>query len=219
MGVSGTSGRMVLLAGGTGLVGREVLSLLLADSSVTEVIALVRRPPDRTAGARLRIAVTDFDRLDANPDLFRVDQVVCALGTTIKQAGSQAAFRRVDFEYPLRIAELSRACGARHFLLVSALGASSSSRVFYNRVKGELEDRIRTLGYRSFTMARPSMLVGEREQARLGEVVANKLSLFIPARWKPVHVRQVAAALVHAARVDDAGGRVIENPELRSYPE
>ncbi|MEP7348129.1 MAG: hypothetical protein ABI877_22865 [Gemmatimonadaceae bacterium] len=218
MSVDGTSGRRVLLAGTSGLVGGEVLTQLLADSSVTEVIALARRPLARTPGARLRIAVVDFDRLDADPELFRINQIFCALGTTIKKAGSQEAFRRVDLEYPLRIAKLGLAGGAHHFLLVSAAGANSSSRVFYSRVKAELEDRIRALGYRSFTIARPSLLVGARDEYRLGEVIASKLSLFMPTRWKPVHARQVAAALVHAARVDAPGVRVIANPELRSYP-
>lgn len=218
MGAGGTSSRRVLLAGATGLVGGEVLSQLLADSSVTEVIALVRRSLDRAAGARLRIAMEDFDHLEADPDLFRVDQIFCALGTTIKKAGSQDAFRRVDFEYPLRIAELGIAGGARHFLLVSSLGASATSRVFYNRVKGELEDRIRALGFTSFTIARPSLLVGKREEFRLGELIGSKLSLVIPPRWKPVHARQVAAALTQAARLDVPGVRVIENPEIRSFP-
>ena len=217
MSAGATSGRRVLLAGTTGLVGRELLDLLLADSSVTEAIALVRRSIDRPGGARLRIAMMDFDQLDADLDLFRVDQIFCALGTTIKKAGSQEAFRRVDYEYPLRIAKLGLAGGARHFLLVSALGANAGSRVFYNRVKGELEDRIRALGFRSVTIARPSLLVGDRDEFRLGEAIASKLSLVIPTRWKPVHVRQVAAALTQAARLDASGVRMMENPELRSY--
>jgi len=217
MGSGSTHGRWVLLAGTTGLVGCELLSQLLADSTVAEVVALVRRPLDRTAGARLRVAVVDFDHLDADPELLRVDQVFCALGTTIKVAGSQDAFRRVDLEYPLRLAELARAAGARHYLLVSALGANAGSSVFYNRVKGELEERVRTLGYRTFTIARPSLLEGARAEFRLGEVVASKLSFLVPPRWKPVHARQVAAALVHAAQVDLPGERVMENRELRSY--
>jgi uncharacterized protein YbjT (DUF2867 family) len=218
MSAGGTSGRRVLLAGATGLVGGEILSLLLADSSVVEVIALVRRALDRPAGARLRIAIADFDHLEADPDLFRVDQIFCALGTTIKKAGSQEDFRRVDLEYPLRIAELAIAGGARHFLLVSSLGANATSRVFYSRVKGELENRIRALGFISFTIVRPSLLVGDRQEFRLGEVIASKLSLVVPPRWKPVHVRQVAAALTQWARLDVPGLRVIENPEIRSFP-
>lgn len=213
-----THGRRVLIAGVTGLVGSELLTQLLADSTVAEVIALVRRPLERTAGARLRVAVVDFDHLDADPDPFRVDQVFCALGTTIKVAGSQESFRRVDLEYPLRLAELARAAGARHYLLVSALGANAGSSVFYNRVKGELEERVHSLGFRSFTIARPSLLEGNRADVRFAETVASKLSFFVPPRWKPVHARQVAAALVHAAQVDLPGERVMENRELRSYP-
>jgi uncharacterized protein YbjT (DUF2867 family) len=210
--------RRILLAGATGLVGRELLALLVADPTVRELIALVRRPlPPEARHARLREVVVDFERLDRDPALFAVDQVFCALGTTIRQAGSQEAFRRVDLEYPLRIATLARAAGARHFLLVSALGADQGSRVFYNRIKGELEERVRALGYPALTIARPSLLEGDRAEFRLVEVVTSKLSFLLPGRWKPVHVRQVARALVHAAARDAAGERVMENVELRGF--
>ena len=134
---------------------------------------------------------------------------------SISVAGSQAAFRAVDYELPLRVARLARAQGATHFLLVSALGASAASRVFYNRVKGELEDALGALGFRSLTIARPSLLLGERAEFRLGERVAQPFGCLMPPRWKPVHARQVAAALVRAAREDLAGHRVIENIALR----
>jgi uncharacterized protein YbjT (DUF2867 family) len=213
-----TSRRRVMLAGATGLVGREVLQLLVADPGVAEVTALVRRSFDRPAGARTRIAVVDFDRLDAHVSLFAVDQIICAMGTTIAKAGSQDAFRRVDFTYPLRLAELGIAAGVHHFLLVSAIGASAASRVFYSRVKGQLEERIRSLGFRSFTIARPSLLVGERDVPRRAEVIGSKLSFLTPPKWKPVHARQVAAALVHAAQVDVPGTRIMENSQLRTFP-
>lgn len=219
MTTSASDGRRVLLAGATGLVGRELNALLGADPGVREVVALVRRPlPDAARHPRLRDAVVDFEALaalEARADLFAVDQVVCALGTTIKQAGSQEAFRRVDFEYPLRIATLALAHGARHFLLVSALGADAGSRVFYNRVKGELEDAVRALGFRGVTIARPSLLEGDRADVRAGEVLASKLAFLIPGRWKPVHARQVARAVVQAAARDAKGVHIMENQELR----
>ncbi len=139
-----------LLAGATGLVGRECLRLLARDERVAEVRALVRRAlPADGLGPRVRECRTEFDQLGRHPDWFQVDRVFCALGTTIRQAGSQEAFRRVDYEYPLAIAKAARARGASHFLLVSALGANARSSVFYNRVKGELEDAVRALGYPS----------------------------------------------------------------------
>ena len=214
--------RRVLLAGATGLVGRELLALLLADPGVSEVVVLVRRPlaMDRR-DPKLREVVTDFEALEElarrEPTLVAVDQVFCALGTTIKQAGSQAAFRRVDHDYPLQLARLARAAGARHYLFVSALGADAASRVFYNRVKGELEGAIRALAFRSFTIARPSLLDGDRQEVRPGERIAAMFGWLVPGRWKPVHVRQVARALVAAAAEDAPGERVMENVRLREF--
>ena len=124
----------------------------------------------------------DFDRLRSYGTLLAVDQVLCALGTTIGKAGSQAAFRKVDFEYPCEVAQLANAKGARHFLLVSALGANARSSVFYNRVKGELEDAVLGLPLRSHTIVRPSLLVGDRTETRPGEIVGAKLGFLVPAQ-------------------------------------
>lgn len=213
------SSRRLLLAGATGLVGREVHRLLADEPAVSRVTALVRRPlPDAARHERVHEAVVDFGALDRHASLFAVDQVICALGTTIKQAGSEEAFRRVDYEYPLRIATLARAAGAHHLLLVSALGADARSRVFYNRVKGELEEAILALGYPSVTIARPSLLLGDRAEVRRGERFAAHLAFLVPGRWKPVHARAVARALVQAARDDVSGVRIMENAELRLFP-
>ena len=210
--------RRVLLAGATGLVGSQCLDLLLEDATVASVTALVRRPlAGAEVRARLRAEVVDFDALGARADLFAVDQVVCALGTTIGKAGSQAAFRRVDFDAPLQIARLALAGGARHFLLVSALGADARSRIFYNRVKGELEEAVLALGFRSVTFARPSLLLGDRGERRFGEEIGRRVEFLFPAKYRGVHAQQVAAALVKAARDDAPGSRVIENAELRTF--
>lgn len=214
-----TASRHVLLAGATGLVGREINRLLAEDDGVSRVTALVRRAlPEAQRHPTLVEAVADFEALDRSPALFAVDQVICALGTTIRQAGSREAFRRVDHDYPLRIATLARAAGARHFLLVSALGANPSSPVFYNRVKGELERDVLALGFPSVTIARPSLLEGDRAEYRRGEVIAAKFSAVIPGRWKPVHARQVARALVLAARDDRPGVLILDNLALRRHP-
>ncbi len=156
-----------------------------------------------------------FDHLGEHPDWFRADAIICALGTTMRQAGSQAEFRKVDFEYPLAIARLGLGEGARHFLLVSAIGADHTSRIFYNRVKGEIESAVLGLGYPRVTIVRPSLLLGDRPERRWGETLAKPLGWLMPARWAPVHARQVAAALVAAAVENGAGLRVIENAELR----
>lgn len=207
------AGRRVLLAGSSGLVGRECLELLVADPTVVTVTALVRRDPpgELRRSGKLRFERVDFDALEASRQLFAVDQVVCALGTTIRKAGSRKAFRRVDFDYPLAIARLALELGARHFLLVSAIGADARSSVFYSRVKGELEEAIAALGYPAFTIVRPSLLLGEREEFRLGEEVAKRFAWAMPRRYRPVTARDVAAALITAARQNRPGRRIIES--------
>lgn len=134
----------------------------------------------------------------------------------MRQAGSQEAFRRVDFEYPLAVARAGLAGGARHFLLVTAVGSTAKSRFFYNRVKGELEDAVIALGFRSVTIARPSLIVGYREERRLGEQVAGVLGLIAPPSWRPVEAAAVARALVAAAQQDRPGVQIMENPALRA---
>lgn len=206
-----------LLAGATGLVGRECLSLLASDDHVAEVRALVRRPlPPGSLGPRVKECITDFDHLQDHPHWFQVDKVFCALGTTIRQVGSQEAFRRVDYDYPLAIAKAARARGASHFLLVSAIGANARSRIFYNRVKGELEDAVQALGYPSVTIARPSVLIGDREKPRFGEGAAKALAWLIPLRWRPVPASTVASALVNAAHANFPGLQILENTALHS---
>lgn len=211
-----TTSTSVLLAGATGLVGGECLRLLLADPTFSRVVALTRRPLALAAAPhKLQARVVDFDRLAEHASLFRVDQIICALGTTIKQAGSRERFRQVDLVYPLEIARLGLEHGARHVLLVSSLGANARSRVFYNRVKGELENALRALPYRAITIVRPSLLLGERRQVRLGEAIGARLGFLAPGRYRPVRASAVAMVLVDAARQDLPGLHLIESGEIR----
>jgi uncharacterized protein YbjT (DUF2867 family) len=211
--------RSIALFGATGLVGRECLKFLLDRPEFSRVVVFVRRQvqfdlsPARQKKAEMH--VIDFDRLAHYANLLAVDQVLCALGTTIRKAGSQQAFRTVDFAYPAEIARLALERGARHFLLVSALGADARSRVFYNRVKGELEDAVLALPYRAHTIVRPSLLLGEREETRLGEKIGEKLAFLAPRKYKPVHARDVALSLVNAAAEDRAGVNVIESERIQ----
>lgn len=199
------------------MVGRECLRLLVADPACTEVRVLLRRPlAAAERHPKVRECVTDFERLAEHAEWFAVDQVFCALGTTIKVAGSQAAFRRVDHDYPLQIARLAQEHGARGLHVVSALGANARSSVFYNRVKGELEDALKALHFATLTIAQPSLLLGERAEFRLGEEVAKRLAWLIPGPWRPVRAAQVAAGLVNAARAARPGVRVLGNVELRA---
>jgi uncharacterized protein YbjT (DUF2867 family) len=205
--------RSVLILGATGLVGTECVRQFAASPRFDRIVALVRRPLAETL-ARVESQVIDFERLDDAAQHFRVSHIVCALGTTIKQAGSQERFRRADHDYPLAAARVGLREGARHFLLVSALGANRKSRVFYSRVKGEVEDAIRALPYRSVTIVRPSLLLGERAELRLGEQIGKLFAGVVPKKYKPVEGSAVAGALVRAATEDQAGVRIIESKEI-----
>jgi uncharacterized protein YbjT (DUF2867 family) len=210
----------VALLGATGLVGRHCLDLLARDPAFSRVVVLARRKFAEATAPRVEAHIVDFERLNERPDLFRVDQVICALGTTIKAVGgSKAKFRAVDHDLPLDAAKLASHEGARHFLLVSSLGASSDSRIFYNRVKGELEDALRSLAFRSLTIVRPSLLLGERSEFRLGEEIGKRFSWVVPGRYKPIHARDVAATLVRSAKEDLPGMRIIESERIREMAE
>lgn len=206
--------RTHLILGATGLVGREVLQLLLAEEQTSRVVAIVRRPTG-VQHPKLDERVGDLSQMERHADAFAVDDIFCTLGTTIKVAGSQEAFRVVDHDLPLQAARLGLAHGARHFLIVTALGADARSRIFYNRVKGEVEDALRGLGYPRLTIARPSLLLGERAEFRLGERIFAHLGWLMPPAYKPIEARDVARALVALSRDERPGTRIVESRALR----
>lgn len=207
--------RTALLLGATGLVGRELLALLLDDPDVARVTVIVRRHTG-VVHPKLDEHLLDLSEMEKRAGLFAVDQLFCALGTTIKQAGSEERFRLVDHDYPLTAARLGRQQGATHYLLVSALGADAGSRIFYNRVKGEVERDLTALQYPSTTIARPSLLLGERHEFRMGERVFSHFGWLMPPKYKPIHVRDVARALVALSREDVPGVKFVESKELRA---
>lgn len=192
--------RSVLLAGATGLVGGLILQALLADPTVSEVHALSRRPP-AVVHPKLRVHLVDVGRL---PTLPRADELYLALGTTIKVAGSQAAFRAVDLDANLAVARAGFAAGVRRVGLVSAAMANAQSSTFYNRVKGELEDALKAMDWRALVIAQPSLLLDSRaglqQPPRIGEriaiPVAKLLAPLLPGPYRPVRARAVAQALV-----------------------
>jgi uncharacterized protein YbjT (DUF2867 family) len=205
----------VALLGATGLVGRHCLDLLSRDPSFERVVVIARRRPGEAMAPRVEAHVVDMASLTEHPELFRVDAVICALGTTLRAVGgSRERFRQVDYEIPLAAAQTAQRQSAKHFLLVSAIGASATSRFFYNRVKGELEDALRSVGFRSVTIVRPSLLLGAREEFRFGEVVAKSVAWAIAGKYRPVHARDVAATLVAAARRDEPGFHIIESDDI-----
>ena len=203
-----------LLLGATGLVGRELLAQLLADDRYASVIVVARRSTG-AKHAKLVEHVFDLDQMESLPEAFVADDVFCALGTTIRIAGSQERFRAIDFELPLRAARLAREGGAAQYLLVSSVGADPRSRIFYSRVKGELEQALMKLGYPSLTIARPSTLLGDRTEHRRGEGLAQRLGWLVPAAYKPIHGRTVARALIAAAHDPAPGVRILQSREMR----
>lgn len=216
------SPRDVLLVGATGLVGRACLRLLLKDPAFDRVVVPTRRPlpPELLHGVtvdKLDERVIDFRRLRQHMDFTEVDEVICALGTTIKKAGNREAFREVDYGYPLIIAESALERGARGFRIVSAMGADSKSIFFYNRVKGEVETELRAMSFDGLTILRPSLLLGERDEFRLGEEIAKRLTFVIPPKYKPIAAEDVAGALVRAARSGRQGVDVVESRDIKAW--
>jgi uncharacterized protein YbjT (DUF2867 family) len=205
------AGRKAMVAGATGLIGRAILEGLLTDRTVAEVHAIGRRKPD-IAHARLTTHVVDFAALPSLPPL---DEVYLALGTTIKVAGSQAAFRSVDFDANLAVARAAFEAGAGRAGLVSAMGASSRSGVFYSRVKGELEEAMAQIPFVGLVIARPSLLVGDRgalgQPARRGEEIGfalgKALGFLVPGNYRPIEAHRVAQGLLNT--VPTAAGRQV----------
>jgi uncharacterized protein YbjT (DUF2867 family) len=211
-----------LLLGATGLVGGHVLDLLLDDPACTRVTVLGRRPVAKMH-SKLDQRTADLGRLQDHEISFMVDHVFCCLGTTIAQAGTQEAFRRVDYDYVVDAARMAAQHGGRRYLVVTAAGANAKSRIFYNRVKGEAEDAIRALPLDAAVILRPSLLLGERAGTRTGESIAQRV---MPAldwmlvgpmrRYRSIQASTVARAMVRLAKERPRGVRVVESDEIQT---
>jgi len=212
---------VALLAGSTGLVGNLLLNLLLKDAYYEKIIALSRKPLDKQH-ARLVNVVVDFDNLEGHAHEMKADDVFCCLGTTIKQAGSQAAFRKVDFDYPVQLAKITREQGARQFLIVTALGSDKSSSIFYNRVKGEVEEAIGQFNFPAYHIFQPSMLLGDRKDdgragESIGKVVMNALDFLIPKKYKAIQGSSVARGMLAIAKQNQPGRHTHSSATLQQY--
>jgi uncharacterized protein YbjT (DUF2867 family) len=206
----------VMLVGATGLVGGSVLRQAQGDVQVTRIFAPTRR--QLPSHPKLANPLVDFERLPADAPWWAVDSVICTLGTTIRKAGSQEAFRRVDHDYSLAVAQLARQHGARAFALNSATGADPRSGFFYNRVKGEVEEAIRQVGFPSLTIVRPALIGGNRDEFRPAEFVAMRLlrlaDPLLPHRYRIVPHDRIAAALLEAAITAATGEHVVESDAI-----
>jgi len=214
---------VVWVAGASGLVGQALLEVLARQPP--QVHALLRRPQDLPPYPRLTQHRVDFARADLGTQLPAPTSVYIALGTTIAQAGSQEAFRSVDLDAVLTVARAARAQGASRCAVVSALGADPKSAVFYNRVKGEMEQALAQLGFARLVIARPSLLVGDRaalgQTERAGERWALRLSGplrgLIPKRWRPIAAGQVASAMALAMEQAGPGLSVLESAPMQDF--
>ena len=210
-GVLPMANRTVIIAGATGLVGNAILDGLLADETVAEVHSLGRRTPS-IQHPKLTPHVVNFTAL---PSLPRADEVYLALGTTIKIAGSQGAFRSIDFDSNLAVAKAALIAGVKKVGLVSAMGADPNSKIFYSRVKGDLEDALAQMPFEGLVIARPSLLVGNRETVgqpnrrgeQLGFALSKSLGFLIPSNYKPIEATAVAKALLSA--IPSAKGKMV----------
>ena len=193
----------VMVLGATGLTGGIVVERLLSKPEISTVIAPLRRLMV-AENPKLEQRFMDFDRMEEQADAFQVDVLICCLGTTLKEAGSKEAFRKVDHDNALTATRLARNAGARVMILMSAIGASSSSPVFYNRVKGELEDKVRAMEFPCLVIYHPSLLLGERSEERTAESlgmavmpVANHALIGPLRKYRAIEAHAVAGAMVH----------------------
>ena len=212
--------KTALLIGATGLVGVECLKELLASAVYTKVIVLARRKPD-VQNPKLETIITNFDDLDSLKTQIKADDVYCAMGTTIGKAGSQAAFKKVDMEIPLKVAEIALWNGAKKFILVSSIGADPGSMFFYTKVKGQLEQALKMMKYESVLIFRPSLLLGDRKEKRTGEGIGRLFSEKLPfifsgplRKYKGTPVDMLAQVMVELGGGDGKGFKIIENEEI-----
>ncbi len=207
--------RTALLVGASGLIGGFLLKRLLEAPAYARVTVWARRPL-QAAHPKLAVDLVDFAKLEECR--VEAEDVFCCLGTTIRQAGTQEAFRRVDHDYPVALARAAARDGAKRFLVVSALGANPRSGVFYNRVKGDMEAAVGAAGIAKTSVFRPSLLSGPRKEERPGEkvgLVVGKLLGPLLGKYRPIHADLVAAAMLKAA-ADDLPGRIYESDEIRA---
>jgi uncharacterized protein YbjT (DUF2867 family) len=212
--------KTALVAGATGLIGKQLLQLLLEDPSYAKVKAITRQPL-AIQHIKLENIVLDFSRLSEHAIALQADDVFCCLGTTIRIAKTKVAFRKVDYDYPVALARIAKGEGALQYLLVSALGANKNSGIFYNQVKGEVEEAIAHVSFRTIHVFRPSLLLGDRTEQRAGEGAATlffKLFGFlIPSKYKAIDSLKVARAMISFAGENEPGFYFHESQELQKF--
>jgi uncharacterized protein YbjT (DUF2867 family) len=212
--------KTALIAGSTGLIGSQLLELILNDDRYSKVIAISRRKLE-IPNPKLINVVCELSQLSNHHNELKADDVFCCLGTTMKVARSKEKFRAVDFDAPLLLGKISKENGAKSFLLISALGANKSSSIFYNQVKGEVEEAIQQIGFDVLHIFRPSLLIGPRKEHRSGEEAAKVFykifGRLIPKKYQSIESIKVAKAMLFFAQQNLLGYIVHESREMLSY--
>ena len=213
--------KTAIIAGATGLIGSQLLNNLLENNFYDKIIVLVRKEIS-IQSPKLTQVIVDYNNLQSITENLKCDDVFCCLGTTIKKAGSQDEFYKVDFQYCLNLAIETHKNGASNFYLVSALGANANSKVFYNSVKGKLENAINNIGFNSFYIFRPSVLLGKRNEFRLGEKIMqiilkplSKLMVGSMKKYAAIDSKKVAKAMLYFALSNNKTGKqIITNEQM-----
>jgi len=207
--------KTAIVLGATGLIGKKVTEHLLKNDSYSTVIILVRKPLNINH-PKIKQHIFNYDAIDKT--LLKGNDLFCCLGTTIKTAGSKEAFRKVDLDYVVNVAKAAKENGINHFAVVSAMGANKNSTVFYNQIKGEMEEAIKSIGFDSTYVIRPSLLLGDRKEFRFGELIGKffmiTLSFLIPKKYRAIYDVQVALSTIHFMNQNERGFFVKENDEL-----
>ncbi|WP_249435808.1 oxidoreductase [Paenibacillus sp. Marseille-Q4541] len=222
------STRKAVVIGATGMVGKQLVTQLLEQHTYAEVIILVRKPTEMTHPKLKQQVVVNWDELQEYEAVFQqADVLFCCIGTTIKKAGSQEAFRKVDLEYPVAAAKIAYRHGVRQFIGISSMGANSQSRIFYSRTKGQFEEEIAKIGIPGVHFVRPSLLLGERKERRAGEKFGEVilrwmdplLKLGIGQNYRAISGTMVARAMICIARRDQTGVYHYSNQQIRKIAE
>jgi uncharacterized protein YbjT (DUF2867 family) len=209
--------KKALVIGASGLIGQQLIDLLLQDENYS-VIALIRTA---LPIQHERLIQVPFNFDNPNNEVIQADEIFCCLGTTIKVAGSQQAFYKVDFEYVLDIAKRAYLNGAKKFALVSSMGANKNSTIFYSKTKGAIEEAVTGIGYESLFIFRPSLLLGKRTAFRTVERIAqsffNFFSILIPKKYQAIQARQVAKAMIVCMNTGDKGVHILESDKIAVF--
>lgn len=209
--------KSALVVGATGLVGSQLLQVLLRSDEYEKIISINRRELE-VSDDKLEQHIVDFDQLEKHKQLFGVDTIFCALGTTMKKAKTKQQFVKVDFDYPLSVAKLAKDTGVQQFFLVTAMGANQHSRIFYNQVKGNIEAAVNELSFPAFYIIRPSLLLGKRVETRFAEDLSQAITNRLPSlfkgplqKFKPNQAEAVASAMYKLSLSGQLGRIVIDS--------